>query len=236
MPGTISRGSKRLNNKYHVGEVLHRVFTSHGIYVGGPRPAGAGHVIGGNILAQPENQDMPEKKDKKQKKDKGEQKPSAPKAEKKDENFRYIVRIANTDIDGNKSLMMGIQSIKGVGPRVAAIVARRTDVDPSVKMGELSEAKTNEIAQVVMSYPEFAPTWAINRQHDIETGEDQHLFGIDLDVSRKDDVNRLKMIRSYRGVRHEQGQKVRGQKTRSNGRTGLTMGVSRTKNQPAAKK
>jgi len=26
-------------------------------------------------------------------------------------------------------------------------------------------------------------------------------------------------------VRHEQGQKVRGQRTRSNGRTGLTVGV-----------
>ena len=178
---------------------------------------------------------MPEKKDKKQKKDKGEQK-QAPKAEKKDENFRYIVRIANSDIDGNKTLMMGIQSIKGVGPRVAAIVARRTGLDPTVKMGDLSEAKTEEIAQVVMNYPDYAPTWAINRQHDIETGEDQHLFGVDLDVMRKDDINRLKMIRSYRGVRHEQGQKVRGQKTRSNGRTGLTVGVSRMKNLPAAKK
>ena len=196
---------------------------------------GVGRAIGGNILAQPENQDMPEKKDKKQKKDKGEQK-QAPKADKKDENFRYIVRIANSDIDGNKTLMMGIQSIKGVGPRVAAIVAQRTGLDPHVKMGELSEAKTDEIAQVVMNYPDYAPTWAINRQHDFETGEDQHLFGIELDMARKDDVNRLKMIRSYRGVRHEQGQKVRGQKTRSNGRTGLTMGVSRTRAQPSAKK
>jgi len=184
-------------------------------------------------LAQPEQQEAPEKKEKKTKKS-SEQK-QAPKAEKKDENFRYIVRIANSDIDGNKSLMMGIQSIKGVGPRVAAIVARRTGVDPRMKMGDLSEAKTDEIAKIVMSYPEFAPTWAINRQHDIETGEDQHLFGIDLDISKKDDINRMKMIRCYRGVRHEQGAKVRGQKTRSNGRTGLTMGVSRTKNQPSGK-
>lgn len=197
-------------------------------------PARIRHAIGGSILAQPENQDMPEKKEKKQKKDKGEQKPS-PKAEKKDENFRYIVRIANTDIDGNKTLIMGLQSVKGVGPRVAAIVARRTGMDPNVKIGELSEAKTEEIAQVLLSYPEYAPTWAINRQHDFETGEDMHIFGVDLDVVRKDDINRLKMIRSYRGVRHEQGQKVRGQRTRSNGRTGLTVGVSRTKNQPGKK-
>jgi hypothetical protein len=33
------------------------------------------------------------------------------------------------------------------------------------------------------------------------------------------------MVRSYRGVRHERGQKVRGQRTRSNGRTGMAAGV-----------
>ena len=37
----------------------------------------------------------------------------------------------------------------------------------------------------------------------------------------------MKKIRCYRGIRHETGQKVRGQRTRSNGRTGLTLGVSR---------
>lgn len=187
-------------------------------------------------MAQPDQQEMPEKKEKK-KKEKPEAK-QAPKAEKKDENFRYIVRIANTDIDGNKTLMMGIQSIKGVGPRVAAIVARRTGVDPREKMGNLSEAKTDEIEKIVLSYPEFAPTWAINRQNDFETGEDQHLFGVDLGIVQKDDINRMKMIRSYKGVRHEQGQKVRGQRTRSNGRTGLTMGVSRSKGpqQPGGEK
>jgi small subunit ribosomal protein S13 len=51
----------------------------------------------------------------------------------------------------------------------------------------------------------------------------------------KDDINRLKMIRCYRGVRHESGHKVRGQRTRSNGRKGLTLGVSKNKNQPAKK-
>lgn len=35
----------------------------------------------------------------------------------------------------------------------------------------------------------------------------------------------MKMVRSYRGVRHERGQKVRGQRTRSNGRTGMAAGV-----------
>jgi len=42
------------------------------------------------------------------------------------------------------------------------------------------------------------------------------------------------MIRCYKGIRHEQGQKVRGQRTRSNGRTGMTMGVIRKKLEPGA--
>ena len=183
-------------------------------------------------MAQPEGQEKPQKGEKKEraKKDKVEKA-----AEKKvDENFRYIVRIMNTDIDGNRTVGMGIQNVKGVGPRVAAVVAKRTGIKPSEKMGNLSEAQTDEITKIIASYPEFAPHWAVNRQNDIETGEDTHIFGVDLDIVRKDDINRMKIIRCYKGVRHEQGQKVRGQKTRSNGRTGLTMGVSRQKAQPGA--
>jgi len=181
-------------------------------------------------LAQPEGQEKPQKAEKKGKKEKAEK----PAEKKVDENFRYIVRIMNFDIDGNKSVLMGIQNVKGVGPRVAAVVAKRTGIKPSEKMGNLSEAQTDEITKVIASYPEFAPHWAVNRQNDVESGEDMHIFGVDLDVMKKDDINRMKMIRCYKGVRHEQGQKVRGQKTRSNGRTGLTMGVSRQKAQPGA--
>jgi len=58
---------------------------------------------------------------------------------------------------------------------------------------------------------------------------------MDLEIVLKDDLNRLKMIRCYRGVRHETGHKVRGQRTRSNGRKGLTLGVSKAKPQPSKK-
>jgi small subunit ribosomal protein S13 len=192
------------------------------------------NLIGGSCLAQPEGQEKPQKPEKKEKaeKKKAAEKPVEKKA---DENFRYIVRIMNSDIDGNKSLLMGIQSIKGVGPRVANVIARRSGIKPSEKMGNLSEAQTEAIEKLIVSYPEFAPSWAVNRQNDVETGDDMHVFGVDLDIMKKDDINRMKMIRCYRGVRHEQGQKVRGQRTRSNGRTGLTMGVSRQKaQQPGA--
>jgi len=146
-----------------------------------------------------------------------------------DENFNYIVRIANSDIDGQKRTVIGLQSIKGVGKRVAEIIAKRAAIDPAVKIGALPEDKIAELENLVTSYVEYAPEWAINRQNDYETGDDMHLLGNDLDLIQKDDINRMKMIRCYRGIRHEGHHKVRGQRTRSNGRHGLTMGVTRKK-------
>jgi len=177
-----------------------------------------------------------EVQEKPQKKKAGKKEQAAKVEEKKvDENFRYIVRFLSTDVDGNKTLIMGLQSVKGVGPRVARVVAKRTGIKSDVKVGNLTEAQTDEIEKILLAYPDYAPAWAVNRQSDFETGDDMHIFGVDLDVVHKDDINRMKMIRCYRGVRHEQGQKVRGQRTRANGRTGLTMGVSRQKNQPEKK-
>ena len=152
-------------------------------------------------------------------------KKDSPKTE--DESFNFIVRIASADIDGQKKTVIGLQSIKGVGKRVSQVIARRAKVDPSLRIGSLSDEKVKEIEALVLSYVEYAPHWAVNRQMDYETGADMHLFGNDLDIVQKDDVNRMKMIRCYRGIRHETRHKVRGQRTRSNGRKGLTIGVQR---------
>ncbi|MBR2254681.1 MAG: 30S ribosomal protein S13 [Candidatus Methanomethylophilaceae archaeon] len=144
-----------------------------------------------------------------------------------DENFNYIVRIVNTDIDGQKKTVIGLQSISGVGKRVAQIVTKMACVDTTVKMGSLPEEKVKEIEDLVKDYVQYAPHWAINRQMDYETGADMHLLGEQLKIIQDDDINRMKMIRCYRGIRHEGRHKVRGQRTRSNGRHGLTMGVQR---------
>lgn len=146
-----------------------------------------------------------------------------------DENFNFIVRIANSDIDGQKRTVIGLQSIKGVGSRVAQVVVKRANVDPSAKIGSLPEDKVKALEESVLTYVEYAPNWAVNRQMDYETGADMHLLSQDLTLTQGDDVNRMKMIRSYRGIRHETHHKVRGQRTRSNGRRGLTLGVSKKK-------
>ena len=146
-----------------------------------------------------------------------------------DEDFNFIVRIANSDIDGQKRTVIGIQQIKGVGKRVAQVVVKKAGVDPSVKIGSLSDEDVKKIEELITTYVEYAPEWAINRQNDYESGADMHLIGNDLELTQKDDINRMKMIRCSRGIRHEGHHKVRGQRTRSNGRHGLTMGVTRKK-------
>ena len=143
------------------------------------------------------------------------------------EDFRYIVRFANTDLDGARSVVYALQQVKGVGRRVAEIVADLAQVPRGERIGNLAEARTEEMEKVLASLPERVPPWILNRQNDVDTGDDYHVFGTEVDLRRRDDVNRMKMIRSYKGVRHEQGQKVRGQRTRSNGRTGLTVGVQK---------
>lgn len=148
-------------------------------------------------------------------------------AEGQKEDFRYIVRLANTDVDGNKSVVYGLTSIKGIGVRVAELVADLAKVSRTEKIGNLKEEETARIESILSDLGEHLPSWAVNRQKDWYTGEFVHLIGTDVDINRRDDVNRMKMIRCYRGVRHEQGQKVRGQRTRSNGRTGLTVGVTK---------
>ncbi|MDN5357793.1 MAG: small subunit ribosomal protein [Candidatus Methanomethylophilaceae archaeon] len=152
-------------------------------------------------------------------------KKEAPKAE--DENFNFIVRIASSDIDGHKKTIIGLQSIKGVGARVAHTIAHKAGIEQSAKIGTLSDEKVKEIENLVLTYVEYAPSWAVNRQMDYESGADMHLIGNDLEMVQKDDVNRMKMIRCYRGIRHETHHKVRGQRTRSNGRKGLTLGVKK---------
>jgi len=150
----------------------------------------------------------------------------AKKVEEEDE-FKYIVRIAATDIDGNKPVRYALTQIKGVGTSMAKLIVQSAGVNESVKIGNLSDEDIEKIDKTIASINEWVPHWMKNRRKDRETGEDKHLIGADIDLVRREDINLLKKIRSYRGIRHEKGLPVRGQRTRANKRSGLTVGVSR---------
>lgn len=140
-------------------------------------------------------------------------------------NFRYIVRLAGSDLDGQRPTALALTGVRGVGLRLAEVACRMASVNPHEMIGNLPEATVDGIEAMLGTLPERLPPWMVNHPSDHVTGEIHHLIGPDLETSRRDDVNIMKMIRSYRGVRHERGQKVRGQRTRSNGRTGMAAGV-----------
>jgi len=146
---------------------------------------------------------------------------------KKDDDFEYIVRIANTDIDGNKKVVHGLTMIKGVGMRVGNLIADKAGVDRKKKIGELSNVQIDKIRKSLEDLTDNAPGWMLNHRKDYETGENIHLIGSEIDMRLRDEINIMKKIRSYKGIRHERGLTVRGQRTRANNRKGLALGVSK---------
>lgn len=145
------------------------------------------------------------------------------------DDFSYIVRLRNTDLDGLKRLSAALASIKGVGNRTATSICKLADLEPGQLTGNLTDEQTDALRGAIDEYAMHAPLWMLNRQWDMETGEELHLFGMEVRLTRDEDIGRLRASKAYRGVRHATRQKVRGQRGRSNGRGGLTLGVSRKK-------
>ena len=71
----------------------------------------------------------------------------------------------------------------------------------------------------------------MNRRRDYDTGEDKHLLIGTLQFSKDNDIKRLKKIKALRGMRHQKGLPVRGQRTKSNFRRnkGKVIGVKKKK-------
>jgi small subunit ribosomal protein S13 len=172
------------------------------------------------------------KKDKKGKQPTREEEPT--KKKEHDANFNYIIRVVNTDINGENNIVQGLTQIKGIGRHLAVFIADTAEVDRKLKFGTLAEPQIEKLKEVLENIDEYAPAWMLNYQKDVYTGENMHLISTDVAIRLRDDINMMKMVRSYRGVRHELGLKVRGQRSSSNGRKGLALGVSKRKEAPAA--
>lgn len=142
--------------------------------------------------------------------------------------FRHIIRIARTDLDGTLKLERALSAIKGVGYRLARIIIQAAGLNPDQRAGFITDEDLAKIEEVLRNPNKYAiPAWMLNRQKDMETGENKHLFGADLDIQIKMDIDHLMKTKNWRGIRHGLGLKVRGQRTRCSGRKGRTVGVSR---------
>ena len=146
-----------------------------------------------------------------------------------DPDFKYIIRIANSDVSGEERLGFALTSIRGVGPRISKAIIQKLKLNPEELAGNLTDKNVDEIENAVQNINEFVPSWLLNRQKDYDTGENIHPVSVDLKMVHDDDLNRMKKVKSYKGIRHASGHKVRGQRTYSNGRRGLALGVSKRK-------
>ena len=143
-----------------------------------------------------------------------------------DEDLQYFVRIGQTDLDGTKSVERALTDMNGIGQRAARIIANDADIDRRKTFGRLEDDQIEAIVDRVEGFADDVPEWLANHRNDFFDGETTHEIGNDLNLTRRQDINRMKMINAYKGVRHKRGQKVRGQRTKSTGRTEGTIGVN----------
>ncbi len=153
-------------------------------------------------------------------------------AEKPDE-IRYMVRISGKDLDGLLSIWRALLGIKGISNRMANMMAnafeKKTGIACNTKIGLLPEEKDKLLEDIVMHPDNYEiPSWAFNRGKDLESGKDMHLVMSELDFSLRKDLQRLKEIKSYVGMRHTWGLPVRGGRTRTRARKrGVSVGVEK---------
>ena len=120
--------------------------------------------------------------------------------------------------------------IRGIGPRMADIVLKKAEIKPDTFIGLLTDAQVDKLDEIIKDPIKFGvPSWFVNHVKDRNSGKDIHLVGSNLALYDRNDIDRLKKLRSYRGVKHAVGHKVRGQRTKSTGRGGRSLGVSRKK-------
>ncbi len=109
-----------------------------------------------------------------------------------------MARIAGVDIPREKRVEIALRYIYGIGPHQARRVLTIANVDPNVRVRNLTDEQVGRLRDVV------------DREVKVE-GELRREVALN--------IKRLSEIGAYRGLRHRRGLPVRGQRTRTNART-----------------
>ena len=109
-----------------------------------------------------------------------------------------MARIAGIDLPRQKRVDIALRYLYGIGPAKADEVLAKADVNPAIRIKDLSEAEVARIRTI------------IDRDHKVEG---------DLRREVAMNVKRMQEIGSYRGLRHRRNLPVRGQRTKTNART-----------------
>ncbi|RMZ84400.1 hypothetical protein DV738_g751, partial [Chaetothyriales sp. CBS 135597] len=145
-------------------------------------------------------------------------------------NFQFILRLLNTNVDGKQKIMYALTRIKGVGRRYSNLVCKKADVDLNKRAGEITTEELERIVTIIQNPTQYKiPSWFLNRQRDIVDGKDSQVLANNMESKLREDLERLKKIRAHRGLRHYWGLRVRGQHSKTTGRRGRTVGVSKKK-------
>ncbi|MGD1994712.1 MAG: 30S ribosomal protein S13 [Anaerolineae bacterium] len=109
-----------------------------------------------------------------------------------------MARIAGVDLPREKRVEVGLTYIYGIGRSRSNEILSHTGIDPDKRIQELTENETSRLREF------------INRNYSVEG---------DLRREVNQNIQRLKEIGCYRGMRHRRNLPVRGQRTRTNART-----------------
>jgi small subunit ribosomal protein S13 len=165
------------------------------------------------------------------------QKIDKPELYQKRADFRNLIRILGTSIEGTRLLGFGLSQVRGVGRRLAQAIIRVSGFDENTRIGVLTDEDIAKFEDIIKDPIKYGiPKWMVNRQKDLRTGKNIHLNGNELELTTRSDVERMKRTRSWKGIRHSLNLKVRGQRTRTTGRSGLVVGYLRAKKTTAGKK
>jgi small subunit ribosomal protein S13 len=142
--------------------------------------------------------------------------------------YENLIRILGNDIPGEKKTLIGLTQIRGIGYMFANSMLQILKINPDSRIGTLSAEQVSLIEKMIQDpKSQNFPIWFLNRQQDIETGDDIHLVTSDIAFNLRNDIEREKGVFSWRGYRHMYGLKVRGQRTRCSGRKGGAVGVAK---------
>ena len=109
-----------------------------------------------------------------------------------------MARIAGIDLPREKRIEIGLTYIYGIGRKSAQDILKKADVDPDIRVKDLTDAQEAALRDV------------IDKEYTIEG---------DLRREVSMNIKRLTEINCYRGIRHRKGLPVRGQRTKTNART-----------------
>ena len=109
-----------------------------------------------------------------------------------------MARIAGVDLPRNKHSRIGLTYIYGIGPTTSMKILAEANVDPTKKIGDLSDEEVGRIRTIIQN--DYRVEGAARSEMQMN-------------------IKRLMDIACYRGLRHRRGLPVNGQRTRTNART-----------------